>query len=378
VTLTVLIIGGYGVFGGRLVELLRDEADLTVIVAGRSRTKAERFCLALGETKAHLVPAAFDRNGDVAAQLTALRPNLLVDASGPYQAYGERPYRVIEACLAQGVNYLDLADGSDFVAGVRTFDEAARAAGLFVLSGASTCPALTAAAVRRLSKDMARIDAIRGGIAPSPHARVGENVIRAIAGYAGQPVALRRNGAPATGHAFAEQMRFTIAAPGHLPLADVLFSLVDTPDLRELPLLWPQVKTVWMGAGPRPELLHRVLIALAALVRMKLMPGLSFLAPLMVAATNRLRWGAHRGGMFVEVEGADTAGQAARRSWNLIAEGDDGPYIPSMAIAALIEGLLAGRSPAPGARSAATDIELEDYETQFSRRAIYTAVRDEA
>ena len=37
---------------------------------------------------------------------------------------------------------------------------------------------------------MTRVDAIAGGIAPSPYAGLGPNVIRAIAGYAGKPVTL--------------------------------------------------------------------------------------------------------------------------------------------------------------------------------------------
>ena len=40
----ILIIGGYGTFGGRLVQLLADETRLTLIVAGRSREKADAFC----------------------------------------------------------------------------------------------------------------------------------------------------------------------------------------------------------------------------------------------------------------------------------------------------------------------------------------------
>ena len=84
--------------------------------------------------------------------------------------------------------------------GVHAFDPAARAAGVLVLSGVSSFPVLTAAAVRRLSAGMVRVTAIRGGIAPSPYAGVGTNVIRAIAGYAGQPCTLRRNGRPAVGN----------------------------------------------------------------------------------------------------------------------------------------------------------------------------------
>ncbi|HEY1637550.1 MAG TPA: DUF4166 domain-containing protein, partial [Rhizomicrobium sp.] len=304
--------------------------------------------------------------------------DILVDASGPFQAYGSECYRLIEACIAQRINYLDLADGSDFVAGVRKFDEAARAADRYILSGVSSFPALTAAVVRHLSPGMVQVAAIRGGIAPSPYAGVGENVIRAIAGYSGQPVARRRNGAVTTGYPFTEHLRFTIAPPGYLPLHNTLFSLVDVPDLRALAELWPDAKNIWMGAGPVPEILHRALAALAWLVRLKLLRTLSVLAPLMYFAANHLRWGEHRGGMFVEVEGTNESGAPIKRSWHLLAEGNDGPLIPSMAVEALVRRALEGRPPSPGARAVVRELELEDYQTLFANRTIYTGTRDDA
>jgi hypothetical protein len=223
---------------------------------------------------------------------------------------------------------------------------------------------------------MIRVDVIRGGIAPSPYAGVGANVIRAIAGYAGQRIPLRRNGEAATSHPFTEHMRFTIAPPGHLPLRNTLFSLVDVPDLRVLGELWPKAKTIWMGAGPVPEALHRALIAFAWLVRTRLIATLSPLAPLMHFISNRLRWGEHRGGMFIEIEGADASSAPLKRSWHLLAEGDDGPLIPSMAVEALVRRALEGRSPPSGARAAVCDLELEDYETLFSSRTIHSGIRD--
>jgi hypothetical protein len=375
--LNVLIVGGYGVFGGRIIELLENEPRLTLIVAGRSLAKAGAFCNARRKAKARLIAAAFDRNGDIAAQLASLEPDILVDASGPFQAYGAERYRVVEACIDQRVNYLDLADGSDFVAGVHAFDEAARATGRYVLSGVSSFPVLTAAVVRRLSSDMARVDAIRGGIAPSPFAGVGENVIRAIAGYAGQPTSLTRDGKSAIGYPLTEHMRFTVAPPGYLPLRNTLFSLVDVPDLRALVQLWPEAKSIWMGAGPVPEVLHRALAALAWLVRLRLIPTLSMLAPVMYFATNHLRWGEHRGGMFVEVKGADRSGTPLTRSWHLLAEGNDGPLIPSMAVEALVRNALEGHSPAAGARAAVRELELEDYEKLFASRTIHTGVSED-
>lgn len=369
----VLILGGYGTFGGRLARLLADEARLTLVIAGRSLAQAETFCKA-APAKAAMVPAAFDREGDVEAQLAAFSPDIVVDASGPFQAYGD-PYRVVRGAIARGVSYLDLADGSDFVKGVAQFEDAAKARGVFVIAGVSSFPVLTAAVVSRLARGMTRVDEIAGGIAPSPYAGVGLNVIRAIAGYSGKPVALVRDGRQTVAHGLAESRRYTVAPPGRLPLGSIRFSLVDVPDLQVLPELWPGLRDIWMGAGPVPEILHRVLNVCATAVRLKLFPSLAPLAGLMHRAINIVRWGEHRGGMFVEISG-EADGMRLVRAWHMIAEGDDGPYIPSMACEAIIRYCLDGKPPAPGARPAIGDLELSDYEALFARRRIHTGVRE--
>ncbi|MBK8544832.1 MAG: saccharopine dehydrogenase NADP-binding domain-containing protein [Caulobacteraceae bacterium] len=228
----VLIVGGYGTFGGRIVELLESEKALSLIVAGRSLTSAKQYCAGRGKTAALLMAAQFDRDGDLASQLAFLGPDLVVDASGPFQAYGDGAYRLVEACVAARIHYLDLADGSAFVDGVAAYDERARDAGIYALSGVSSFPVLTAAVVCKLAAPLARVDEISGGIAPSPFAGVGENVVRAIASYAGQPVAYLGRTAKVIGRPFTQQRRYTIAPPGRLPLRNTMFSLVDVPDLR--------------------------------------------------------------------------------------------------------------------------------------------------
>jgi saccharopine dehydrogenase-like NADP-dependent oxidoreductase len=97
----------------------------------------------------------------------------VVDASGPFQAYAGDIYKLVRASIALGADYMDLADSSEFVAGIVGFDAAARAKGVYVLCGVSSFPVLTAAAVRRLAGGVARLEAIRAGVAPSPFARVG-------------------------------------------------------------------------------------------------------------------------------------------------------------------------------------------------------------
>jgi hypothetical protein len=158
-------------------------------------------------------------------------------------------------------------------------------------------------------------------------------------------------------------------------LKNTLFSLVDVPDLRALAEVCQEAQEIWMGAGPVPEILHRALAACAWLVRLRIAPTLSPLAPLMHWAMNNLRWGEHRGGMFVAVEGIDKLGNAASHSWHLLAEGDDGPLIPSMAVEAIIRRMLDSNPPAPGARAAINDLEFSDYENLFSGRTIYSGFK---
>ena len=340
----LLILGGYGVFGGRLAQLLAD-TDHQILIAGRDLSRARAFC-----THPNWHPVRADR-ATIAQTLHTHRPDILIDASGPFQTYGADPYNVVRACIANRTPYLDFADGADFVNGINALDSEAKASGIFALSGVSSFPVLTAAVLTEMSKTL-DITEVVGGIAPSPHAGVGLNVLRAVLGYGGEPVALIRGGLPATGRGLAETRVHTVAPPGALPLHSTLFSLVDVPDLRLIPALMPQIKTLWMGAGPLPEPLHRLLTTLARLRARRLLPNLAPLAPLAHAVLNALKYGEHRGGMFIEATGTRD-GHPAILAWHMLAEGDDGPLIPSMAIDAIIRRMAAGHPPEPGARSGA-------------------------
>lgn len=375
----VLILGGYGTFGARLARLLARDRRLTLLIAGRSRAKAQALCDRL-DGGAERQPFVFDRTRDVAARLAAAKVQVLVDAAGPFQQYGEARYDLARACLEAGVGYLDLADAASFVAGIGGLDALARANGVFALSGLSTFPALSAAVAAELSSDMDHVEAVRAGVAPSPHAGVGPNVVRAIASYAGKPLPVIRGGQETTRPAIIDSLRRTIAVPGGLPLHNTLFTLAETPDLAIGKALYgakgaaePGLRDLWTGAGPRPELLHRLLSGLAWLVRLRLLPSLSPIADVLHWGSETFRWGEHRGGMFVEVEGR-AGGREIARAWHLVAEGDDGPFIPSIGAAAVILRMADGKPPEPGARPAAGEVSLADYEGVFSGLHIETGV----
>jgi hypothetical protein len=220
------------------------------------------------------------------------------------------------------------------------------------------------------------IHSVTGGIAPSPYAGIGLNVMRAVVGYAGGPVALQRGGEQVEAVGLGESLRYTVAVPGRVPLRNIHFSLVEVPDLQVIPRDMPSIKDIWMGAGPVPEFLHRILNGLAMFRAAFKLSSFEPLAPLCYRVLNLMKFGEHRGGMFVEAKGTRD-GQEVTQSWHLLAEGDDGPYIPSMAIEAIVRKWLAGERPVIGARPATRALELSDYYALFEGRTIYGAIREQ-
>ncbi|MBX5038451.1 SDR family oxidoreductase [Rhizobium lentis] len=385
--LSLLIIGGYGTFGGRLAQLLGEEPRLRLLIAGRSLEKADDFVADLRSPKggagrlggndlgARLQAVAFDRDGNLAEQLTRLKPDLVVDASGPFQSFTRDAYKVVQACIDLDIDYADLADSTGFVAGIGALDAQAKAKGVFALSGLSSLPALSFAALEAMAPHFSRIESVSAGIAPSAHVKIGLNVVKAIASYAGRPVAVLREGRPASGSGLIDDIRVTIAPPDVAPLASRTFLLVDAPDLALLPSRLAGLQSTFTGVGTEPQALQRLLSAAARLVRLRLLPSLLPFARLLQRASHRFAIGDHRGGMFVRAGGIDREGRKLTCGWHLIAEGDDGPFIPVIGVEALVRRLLEGKRPESGARPAAGELSLADFEAAFQRFKITSGIR---
>lgn len=359
----LLIIGGYGTFGGRLANLLAEEDGLTTLIGGRSLHKAEAFVRQTQGTNCFAVQ--FDRDANIHSQLDILSPDIVVDASGPFQSYGNRPYRVASAAIDAGIHYIDFADGSEFARGIAELDNDAKAKDVYVLTAVSTCPALTMAAARSLTDRLASVDSIAAGIALSPFAGVGKSVVGAIASYAGRPANLVCDGEAGFKNTFTSTRRFTIAPPGCTPLLPQTFSLIDVPDLTLLASLAVPVANTWFGVSTQPAIYHAFLRLLARAVKLKIISSLQPLTTVMHFVMNHLAWGEHRSGMFLAVRGVDKHGYRVRHSWHLIVEGDNGPTVPTIATAVIVRRHLAGQAPPAGARIATEEVELADYLPDF-------------
>ena len=183
----ILVIGGYGFFGRRLVERLSLRPGLQVIAAGRSTSQGRALVESLRKAALSGVSnATLDVSApDFASQLAALKPHVVVHASGPFQG---QQYHVAQACISVGAHYIDLADGREFVSGITVLDSEAPAAGLAVISGASSVPALSSAVADHLTHGMARVHSIDIGISPGNRTERGLSTIQAILSYCGKPL----------------------------------------------------------------------------------------------------------------------------------------------------------------------------------------------
>lgn len=356
----ILVLGGYGGFGGRISRRLAADGH-TVLVAGRSLAKAKIFC----RGAADLIAVELDRR-DIAEALVRHAPDLIVDASGPFQAMD---ITIPEACIDARVHYCDIADSTAFVLAVRSLNAAALEREVVIMSGASSVPALSGAATRMLAAGLDRVAAVEMAISASNRAAAGPAVAAAMLGQVGQPFRLWRGGRRATAYGWQEPRRIDFAVPGVPPLEGRSVALVDVPDVALLPGRLPGRPSVTFRAGTELRFQNRAIWLLSWPVRWRWLKSLAgaahWLAP-MQRLTAEL--GSDRSAMSVRLFG-EAAGKRLERRWTLIAQQGDGPEIPALTVPLLAARILGGHE-APGARDAGQALALGDFEPAFSSLAI--------
>ncbi len=363
----VLVIGG--TFGARLVQGLVAHSGFGVVIAARDGARAEAAGAALraAHPGREVTSLSFDARQATPEALRATGAFALVDAAGPWQGAG---YDLPRAAIAAGLHYLDLSDARDHVAGFGpALDAVARAACVVALAGASSTPALSNAVLDELVRGWRGVEAIEVAISPGNRAPRGRSVVRAILSYAGQPVRVFAGGAwgmrPGWG------MTARRAMPG---IGRRWLSLCETPDLDILPARFAPRREAVFRAGLELAPLHLGLAAASWLVRAGLVRSLAPLAGLARGLAGLLQpFGTDRGGMLVEARGTDAEGRPVRARWSLVAEGGDGPMVPTLPALAALRALAEGRL-APGAVPCAGVLPLAAVAAEFAPYRITTAI----
>ncbi len=358
----VVVIGGFGNFGARICKRLAEEPGLKVIATSRRGGS--------GVDITSVERATLDVNSpDFAAGLESLAPDLVIHCAGPFQG---QDYRVALAGVACGANYIDIADGRDFVASfVDAVGPAAVAAGRFAITGASTLPALSSAVVDSLRTRFAALSGIDIVIAPGQHAPRGPATVAAVLGYAGRPFRWWQDGEWRTAHGWQELKREQFS------FGDRLAAACDVPDLELLPARYSGVSTVTFRAALEVSLQHYTLWMIAACRRMGMPLRTARWSTFLDRVGTWLNWlGSDTGGMVVRVVGTDDAGRKHCRTWELVAKKNHGPEIPCMAAVVLARQFNRGCSIASGARVCMGLIGLSDFESEFGRWNISTQVSE--
>ncbi|MFS8046289.1 DUF4166 domain-containing protein [Rhizobium sp. BR 314] len=362
----ILVLGGYGGFGSRLSRRLAGDG-FQVLVAGRNHELAA----ALARRLPNALALRADRNGDLTAIFREHRPFLLIDAAGPFQSSG---YRVVQACIAAGIHYIDLADARDFVGAIGTFDEQARAAGVAVISGASSVPTLSSAAVATLTQDMDQVRSIEMSISASNRATAGVSVASAILSYVGKPVRLWRGRRfqEKTGWHMLKRQGYAVAGK---PVLRRLVALADVPDHDLLVDGTCGRPSVLFRAGPEFAFQTLFLWLLSLPVIWGWVTSLRqisrFLLPLQ-GLTARL--GTARSAMTIETKGISQGTMLGRR-WTLIADNGDGVEIPTLPAQLLARALRNGKLAA-GARPGNGLLELRQFRELFQSLSINDEVQE--
>jgi Domain of unknown function (DUF4166) len=350
----VLLIGATGVFGSRLAAMLSAMPGLELILAARGRG-------ALNELKqrleaqgaiATLMVEVFDRRR--IQHLGDLRPWLVIDAAGPFQ---DSDYGLALAAVNSGAHHIDLADARAYVAGFpNALHAIASQAGVLAVTGASSTPALSHAALDELTRNWRRLDKVAVVISPGGQSPRGMSVIEAILSYVGRPIRVFRGGQWDQAPGWSGLRRRYM--PG---LGRRWASICETPDLDLLPQRFAVGQEALFLAGLDPPAMHLGLTLLSYLVRWRMMGSLRPLARMLRMGAGLLTpFSSDRGGMVVEAEGIDPEGTPVRVRWALWALANSGPNTPAAPVAALARRLLEGREARRGAHACAGLLSLDE------------------
>lgn len=361
----VLIVGAGGTFGSRLARLLAQAGRFQLSLGGRSPGKLAALTQELKSLNpnGNHTTVEIDRDRVTAEDLRALGCQIVVDCAGPFQLSGPN---LITAAIAAPCHYVDLADSRQFIAGIAQFDAAARAGGICVITGASSTPALSNAALDSLAAGWRSLDTIDCAIVPGNQTPKGRSVIEGILSWVGQPVRVFREGKWQTGHGWSQPRWVTISG-----LKRRRAMLADVPDLDTLPARWSPRVRAGFDAGMELPVLNW-LIALSGLaVRWRLVTSARVFTGLGTLVANALdRFGNQAGGMLIEISGEDADGQNTSARWQLKATSGHGPYVPIGPAAAMVQRLAFGTKIEPGARSAAGLLSIDEISTWYTGLSI--------
>ena len=328
---SVVVFGGTGFFGRLVVRDLLEHTDALVRVASRDPAALD---FRPHETRVRAWIADLGDPGSVRDLVRGA--DACVSCVGPFQGL---PLKVLEACLAERVPYVDVADDRDFVERASALDVALREADVPAFVGCSVVPGITALLTRMALARTETADQVRIAITPGTRHVRGPGSFACLLATVGETYLAPQDGRPRAVTGWTQ--RRLVDFPPDVGRRSA-YRVVDIADHSTLPR-WFGTRTVEFRIGSEFHALNRLLALYRASKRV--LPGvatraLARPARALIAAVGWL--GTTRGGVLVEVSGrGGTATLCVHRA-------SDAQVIPAILPALAVERLLAGERPEPG------------------------------
>jgi len=367
----IVVLGGYGNFGKRIVENLAGINDITILIAGRNLSKSSALVENLKATAhALLEPLAIDIFADnFKQQLLDISPYLVIHTSGPFQG---QDYCVAKACIECGAHYIDLADDRRFVCDIGELDQQAKNKDVLIVSGASSVPGLSSAVVEHYQNQFSIIESIDLAIAPGNKAERGLATVEAILSYTGHPLNVFKEGRWQDIYGWMDSKLNDFGGfVGKRHLANV-----DVPDLELFPNRYGVTQQVSFQEGLELAVLHFTMVGMAYLSKIGLVKNWAPLSKAIVGTSNVfLPFGSDKGAMEVLIKGISNDGKANEVKWTLYAPKGNGPYIPTLSTIILARKLLNNKRQASdnntGAMPCVGLLKLSEFKTYFETLDIH-------
>lgn len=184
----VLILGGSGRIGRSVATDLVRQTPVEITIAGREPQTGNQVAQALGSQVQFL---ALDLADQAGLQRAIAASSLVVHCAGPFV---HRDARVLQTCIQEGVNYVDVSDNRAFTLKALAQKAAAEAAGITAVVNTGIFPGISNSMVRRDVEQLDQAERIHLSYVVAGSGGAGVTVMRTTFLGLQEPFTARLNG----------------------------------------------------------------------------------------------------------------------------------------------------------------------------------------
>ncbi len=350
---TVLVLGGYGRCGSRLVTLLSSDPGINCISAGRNPP-------ANVQNKNVIALDANDR-GSLKSTL-ANNIDFVVNVCGDLEKNG---VAIAQVCMESGVHYVDMGAGQEYSTGFLKLNRQAAKNKVCLVTNAGASPVLSTVLADHLTKEFERITEIQVAYAPGNRSVGSRSSLYDLLKNIGKKIRIKEKGRWQDVHIWSRSEKINFPKP----VGPRRLFLYEAIELETFPSRY-SANTVTFSTGFELSLFNLGTAWLAWRKRKKQDKRPEAYAPLLASAAGWLRnFGSDKDAIGVMMKG-EIAGQEVDHVAYLVSRSQSSLVIPCTPVASLIKKWVNQGIDKPGATSCQDLLKMDDVRLELSQHDI--------